>query len=77
MATEFKVIPSPTNKNWKVLRDGEEVPLLFADSKEDAVKQAKHMAEEHEGKVVVLKTPAAKDKKKAKARKAPARKKAA
>ena len=66
MAIEFKVIPSPTNKNWKIVRDGEEVPLVFADSKEDAVKQARVMAEEHGGKVVVLKKPTEKSTKAAK-----------
>ena len=51
--TVFRVEPSPTNSNWKVTREGEEHPLLFADSKTDAMKLAKQMADEHEGKVVV------------------------
>ena len=49
----FKVVPSPTNSNWKIEREGEETPLLFTDSKADAMKQAKKMAQEHDGEIVV------------------------
>jgi hypothetical protein len=70
----FKVVPSPTNSNWKIEREGEETPLLFVDSKEDAMKQAKMMADEHDGKVIVE---GEKAKKKAPAKKKTAKKKAA
>jgi hypothetical protein len=70
----FKVVPSPTNSNWKIQREGEETPLLFVDSKEDAMQQAKKMADEHGGKVIVG---GEKAKKKAPAKKKTAKKKAA
>lgn len=49
----YLVEPSPTNANWKITREGETTPLLFADSKKDAEAQAAKMAKEHGGTVKV------------------------
>lgn len=66
----FRVVPSPTNDNWKIEREGDETPLLFVDSKEEAVEQAEKMVKEHGGKMVIAKGKAKSPKKRSSKKKA-------